>query len=270
MKRYSLPLFFGLAFLFSWTVWFSVIANGRGLISFHIPGAFAFIGLSVAAIVAAYVDDGWSAIRDLIVRWVRWRVKPIWYVVALLLTGALAVATILLGVPFGLSSPIGKDATISAAFSYFLFQFPLFLVTEETAWRGFALPRLQLRYSALVASLVLGIIWGIWHAPLFLTPGTFQSSLPFVGFVISAMATSVMATWIFNHARWSVLLAALFHASTDASILYSGVMAGGRRLFWLFIAVQVGAAALIAWRSGPLHLARNADLRETTYPNSGQ
>ncbi len=266
MKRSSLILFFVLAFLFSWVVWFSARAEAQGQLSFHIPGAFAFIGLSLAAVIAAFVDDGFPGFRDLISRWVRWRVGPLWYGVALLLTALLALVAIGLRLPFGLESPIGVAAGAGAALSYFLFQLPLFLVTEETAWRGFALPRLQTRMTALYASLLLGFIWGIWHTPLFLTPGTFQSTLSYPGFVLSAMATSVMHTWIFNHTRGSVLLAAIFHAATDTSILYLGVMSAGGALFWTFVLVQWLAVALIVWRAGASHLARSADLRETTYP----
>lgn len=265
MRRFSLWLFFVLAFLFSWIVWFAAIAEARGTVAFHIPGAFAFIGLSLAAIIAAFVDDGWAAFRDLVSRWFRWRVKPVWYGVAVALTGLLGLVALTSQAPFGLINPIGRNADAPAVLIYFLVQLPLFLVTEETAWRGFALPRLQAHMNALGASLVLGLLWGVWHTPLFLTPGTFQSTLPYAGFILSALATSVMHTWIFNNTRGSVLLAAIFHTSTDASILYLGVMSGGGELFWTFVLVQWLAAAIIVWRDGPRHLAHRADLSGTTY-----
>lgn len=73
MKRYPLILFFVLAYLFSWIVWFGNLAQLRGLVGFHIPGAFAFIGLSLAAVIAALATAGMAGFRDLISRWVRWR-----------------------------------------------------------------------------------------------------------------------------------------------------------------------------------------------------
>ena len=266
MKRYPLVLFFVLAYLFSWLVWFGNLAQMRGLVGFHIPGAFAFIGLSLAAVIAALATAGMAGFRDLVSRWVRWRVEPIWYGVALALTAMLGLVAIAISIAAGIGSPIGKDATAGAALGYFAFQLPLFLLTEETAWRGFALPRLQLHYSALSSSLILGLLWGLWHTPLFLTPGTFQTQLPFVGFLLSAIATAIMHTWLFNNTRGSVLLAAIFHAATDASILYLGVMTGGRVTFWVFVFVQWIAVAIIIWRAGAQHLTRKTDLSGTVFP----
>ena len=59
------------------------------------------------------------------------------------------------------------------------------------------------------------------------------------------MATSVLTSWIFNHTRGSVLLAALFHATTDVAIAYSGVMSAGADLFWLMVGLQALAAAAV-------------------------
>lgn len=266
MKRHPLIIFFVLAYLFTWIVWFNAIAEAYGRSSIHIPGAFAFIGLSVAAVVTAALTGGRSAIVDLLGRWVRWRVHPVWYAVAILLTPLIALAALAIARPFGVSNPVGNDMPLNAALVYFATHTLLFLATEETAWRGFALPRLQARYTALVASLILGLLWGLWHTPLFLTPGAFQTSLPFFGFLISAVAMSIMHTWLFNYTRGSVLLAALFHAATDAAIAYTGVMTHERMLFWAFVALQVGVTLLIIWREGPAHLSRKPDQSGTIYP----
>ena len=167
---------------------------------------------------------------------------------------------------FGGAHELGVYLSAQQLPPYLLFEIFLFWFTEETAWRGFALPRLQARTSALVASLLLGLYWGLWHTPLFLIPDSFQSTLPYVGFVISAIATSVLATWIFNHTRGSVLLAAIFHGATDATIAYANVMSASRTLFWLFVAVLCLAAIVIVVVEGPAHLARKQALAETTYP----
>jgi uncharacterized protein len=82
---------------------------------------------------------------------------------------------------------------------------------EEFGWRGVALPLLQRRFAPLWASLILGAIWGLWHVPAFLLSGTPQSAWSFGPFFIGVLAISVILTPIFNAARGSILIAALFH-----------------------------------------------------------
>jgi len=82
---------------------------------------------------------------------------------------------------------------------------------EEFGWRGVALPLLQRRFAPLWASLILGAIWGLWHVPAFLLSGTPQSAWSFGPYFIAVVAISVILTPMFNAARGSILIAALFH-----------------------------------------------------------
>jgi CAAX protease family protein len=82
---------------------------------------------------------------------------------------------------------------------------------EELGWRGVALPLLQRRFAPLWAGLILGAIWGFWHLPAFLLSGTPQSAWSFGPYVIGVLALSVILTPMFNAARGSILIAALFH-----------------------------------------------------------
>ena len=82
---------------------------------------------------------------------------------------------------------------------------------EEVGWRGLALPLLQRRYAPLGASLILGVLWGLWHLPAFLLSGTPQSAWSFGPYVIGVLALSVLITPMFNAARGSILIPALFH-----------------------------------------------------------
>jgi hypothetical protein len=86
---------------------------------------------------------------------------------------------------------------------------------EELAWRGFALPRLLTRHNALVASLVLGTLWGLWHLPLVWTEGATMYQQPIWLFLADILAKSVLFTWVFLHTRGSVLLAVLLHGATN-------------------------------------------------------
>lgn len=247
LKKRPLILFFLLAFVLPWFAWGTAIAQDRGLLGWHLPGSLAFwLGLPIATFAAAALTGGRPAVRDLLLRLVRVRVRWHWYAVAALLTPALAVVAVLAGSALGWPAAVGALVPPSGLFALVLLDVWLFLVTEEMAWRGFALPRLQARMSALPAALLLGLIWGLWHIPLFLTAGSFQSGLPFAGFLVSIVATSVLTSWIFNHTRGGVLPAAVFHATTDTAIAFWGVMGSGSALFWLFVVLQCGAAGAVA------------------------
>jgi membrane protease YdiL (CAAX protease family) len=98
--------------------------------------------------------------------------------------------------------------------------FPLFLLSlvddpgpmEELGWRALALPLLQRRLSALNASLVLGIIWGVWHLPAFYISATPQSGFQFPVFLLGTVASALLMTVIYNSTRRNVLLMFLIHA----------------------------------------------------------
>ena len=100
---------------------------------------------------------------------------------------------------------------------------PLFLVNlsgtdglgEELAWRGYALPRLLTQHNALVASLILGVLWALWHLPLVWWEGATMYQHPIWLFLFDIPAKSVLFTWVFLHTRGSVLLAMLLHGATN-------------------------------------------------------
>ena len=82
---------------------------------------------------------------------------------------------------------------------------------EEFGWRGLALPLLQRRFSPFWAGLILGGIWSAWHIPAFLLSGTPQSAWSFGPYFIGVVAISVILTPLFNTARGSLLISALYH-----------------------------------------------------------
>ena len=104
-----------------------------------------------------------------------------------------------------LSSPI---ALIPIFIIMFLFGGGL---GEEIGWRGYALDRIQTKYSALAASLFLGVFWIMWHLPVFSLPGTNQSTVPFWLFTLAVIPLGVMMTWVYNNTNQSIFAAAFFH-----------------------------------------------------------
>ncbi len=90
---------------------------------------------------------------------------------------------------------------------------------EELGWRGFALPRLQEQYGPLRGSLLLGLLWGLWHLPLFLTAWEkpYETPLGLLLFLVQTISFTVVLTWLFNHTRGSILVAMLCHSAYGAS-----------------------------------------------------
>jgi membrane protease YdiL (CAAX protease family) len=108
---------------------------------------------------------------------------------------------------------------------------------EEIGWRGYALPKHLSCRSPFCAGVILGLLWGVWHAPVYFVPGTGQFDtaqasdsfiVPFIGFVIWTIGLSILFTWIFLNTKGSLLMAVVFHASINvASYLPSTFAAPG-------------------------------------------
>ena len=200
-KRRSLLAFFVLAFGISWAAWVPVAAASWELVPFRPPFTLAALigafGPSLAAIALTVFGEGWFGLRQLLGRLLIWRVGPRWYAFALLYPAAMSLLTtafyVLFGgvspdfanppflefypLPFGLAA-VGPWPLLPFVFlQYLFFSSP---IGEEIGWRGYALPRMQAGWSALQASVVLGLLWGVWHLPLYLTrghrsPGSFSA-----------------------------------------------------------------------------------------------
>jgi uncharacterized protein len=213
--------YFVLAFAFTWALWVPAALEARGLISpLPVPATFlGAFGPLVAAVVVTALESGRAGLRSLLDRIVRWRVAPVWYGVAILgpialMLAAIALHVVLGGQPPSLGLLIGALPTLLIYIVYMMLTVAL---GEEVGWRGYALPALQARYSALIASLILGVMWALWHLPVFFNPDTFYSNLPFGLWLAYLIPFAVLITWVFNSAGGSVLMAMFFHAVLNAS-----------------------------------------------------
>jgi uncharacterized protein len=146
-------------------------------------------------------------------------VAPVWYGVAILGPILLYLAAMALHATLGGQAPnvvalIGALPLVGAISVYMLIFVAL---GEEVGWRGYALPALQARHGAFVASVMLGAMWALWHMPQFFNPATLYSDLPFVLFLAYLIPFSVLITWVFNSTGGSLLMAMLVHAVMNAS-----------------------------------------------------
>jgi membrane protease YdiL (CAAX protease family) len=128
---------------------------------------------------------------------------------------------------------------------------------EELGWRGFALPRLQARYNALTSSLLLGVIWTIFHLPLFFTvTGSSQTDWSITSFLVSTIAMTVLYTWMFNNTRGSVFMAYLFHAAANTWSQVFSVDHANQSLNWIITGLLVLAAVVVVLTTGARDLSR--------------
>lgn len=263
--RYPLPVFFALACGISWTLWAPLWLPALGIeglptIPFH--HALGALGPISAAFVATVLEAGLPGGWDLFRRMGLWRGRLPWILIALLAPFAVVAFAILVVWLFAGETPSLAGVGVSREFSQFSVLGVLFYNVisfgygEETGWRGYALPRLQARHSALVSTLLLTGGWALWHGPLFLyRPGyTRMDAAGIVGWFFSLLTGAVLLTWLYNSSRGSILVVALFHATVDiaftsdiSSPLVVNVI-GGLITLW-------GIAVLLI--AGPRYLSRS-------------
>ncbi len=232
LSRHPLTSFFLLAFALTWLAWspWYLSEAGVGLLPYDggkLEALWNTIGLVLGPTLSAFVVTGASEGREgvgrLLRRIVLWRVKLRWYAFALL--GVPAVVLLCAAVMPGAIASFDAAAVPSALFLYVVAGFVyLFIggpVFEEIGWRGFALPYLQPLYGPLAGSVILGVLWGLWHLPLFLIPSwdtPHSSPLDVALFVVLAVGNAIVYTWVFNNTKGSVLLAILLHGSANIGI----------------------------------------------------
>lgn len=216
----NLFIFLVATFAFSWMLLGLAALSANGGIPLSLPSqvmiTIATLGPAVGAISAAAIQWGKPGLRGLLAQAGRWRVRPRWYLIALLGPALIMLAGFLiwraLGGPRLPAPPVSTWLSLPVLIVALLVP----ALFEEIGWRGFALPRLQSRYGWLPASLIIGAVWAIWHAPIWFIPDAGFGTLPFPIFAIFTIALSILFTWLYNGAGGSVLLPALAHAAINA------------------------------------------------------
>ena len=229
--RHPVATYFALTFLISW----------GGILAVLGPGAFTgatapteaplplvflamFAGPSVAGILMTGLVDGKAGLHDLRSRLLTWRVGIRWYVVALL-TAPLVVTVVLLSLSLSFAGFLPGIFASGDKVSSLVIGLAAGLMTglcEELGWTGFVIPRLRRRYGILTTGLIVGLLWGAWHFPLF-SGGDLSGALPLAAFLsvqlLSFLAAyRVLMVWVYDRTG-SLLVAMLMHTSLTASTL---------------------------------------------------
>ncbi len=259
IEQHPLASFFLLAYTISWLLWLPLVVSGDSS-----PTGPGFVLLllgslvpSSVAILLVAVLHGRAGVRGLLHRLLIWRVGVGWWV-AVALVSTLALGAVGVSVLLGGQSP-DVTVTIPGAVALFiLFIFPGSAGGEELGWRGFALPRLQARRSALGASVVLGVVWGVWHLPLYLLGTDIRPLSLFAPWILFTIGLSIILTWMYNGTGGSLLIVVLAHAAINLglTVFFEPLDDQIAQPFLILAALLILAAGVVVAVAGPATLSR--------------
>lgn len=258
VRKQPLASFFALAYLFSWLLWIPTVLWGHNpsvwvTVSYYAAG----LGPMAAAALVVTAEKGRTGLFRYLRRIVDYRVSAPWYLLAVILPAVMALAT------HGLHRISGAPPAGPAGAPP-LILFPVVLAgavllgggLEEPGWRGYALPRLLERTSPFQASLVLGVLWGLWHLPLFLSPTAAQSGQPLSWYLLNGVGLSIIFTWLYRRTKGSIPAAILLHAGINAPWAWLPLhdTGGAVHPFVLYTAVTWAAACACVIHEGRVFL----------------
>jgi membrane protease YdiL (CAAX protease family) len=212
-----------IAFVWSWSFWIPGTLAERGAITLPIPAGLLEIlgtfGPFVAAVVLVAQEKGRAGVGALFRRAVRGRLSPVWYLVALGGPFLYHFATMAIHVALGGAAPDMNEVVelLPGILVNFVINFLIIGTGEEFGWRGYALPRLQRQGDAVIASLILGVIWALWHLPQFFNPATSYSAVNFPAWMLFLLPYSILHTWLYNSTRGSLLMAMMLHGMVNVT-----------------------------------------------------
>jgi hypothetical protein len=257
-------IFFLLTFVFSWGIWIPAILSGLGVkvpldatayTAVTVPiGAFAPLFAALFLVIKKHGrKEAWNFIRQAF----DFNVKAVYPVLAVIIPLGIGAAAHYLAPLFGLqvaSSLFPEDLPVSPfilAIPYFLLMMLIGGGQEEFGWRGYALDPLQKRLGVLPASLLIGVVWGLWHLPLWVMPGDRHSTYPFIAFLIMTTSISVVYSWIYSASQKKLIVVIFFHAmsNTAAPLLpFLHTQAGQpENAYWVYAGINVLAALVAGW-----------------------
>lgn len=261
IKSHELLAFFLVIFL---------LVLGGWYLSTHIQiGTLANLGSwtpALSAILITAVTRGKMGLKDLYRRLVLWRAPGRWYLVIFLGWPAITILASLVYAQMT-SQPLVVHWNQWSGLLAWLSWTPVlgFWACEEIGWRGFALPRLLERWNALLSSAILGILWAIWHLPIFLGGNGIRTE--FYLFPVFTITLSILMTWVWKHTGGSIFVATGFHFWVNGyGVLQDEKLplarSGGAVLIQYLLLAAAAALVVIFYGYRDLHKPPSAALPE--------
>jgi membrane protease YdiL (CAAX protease family) len=220
-RKYAVMVFVVVWILASVIIILHLTANQEMDLSTPLMVSSAITGLLPAFVVSS-IFSMTPGVRDLLCTYIKPRGPFGYYLLAIVLVPVIWLIGNLLSRALGTEVPYFRYPVVDVrllgmAILFFLYNFIYGGLSEEPGWRGFALPRLQAKFSPLVSSLILGVIWAVWHAPArFGGIETKSLSDTLLEWVLIVLVT-IIFTWLFNRTRGSILITALIHPAMNTT-----------------------------------------------------
>jgi membrane protease YdiL (CAAX protease family) len=264
MNRRGIVLFYLLTYTFAWglsalfLLFPAWMTAHFGAVTLWNPVIFATVWTpTIWALVLALALDGVAGLRDLLIRVFRWRVKLRWYLISTVGIASLALGARFMDAyvnhtPF---PPVLDFASWPALIWYGLSMLVIDPgpIGEDPGWRGYALPRMLQRFTPAVASVLLGVVWAVWHLPAFLFSGMPQSTLSVGWFLLAIVSLTVLMSWVAINTRGAVIPAILMHWSFNRFAALEGHAA-----MYEAIVFTVAVVIVVAATRGRLGLGRES------------
>lgn len=268
MTRKRSILSLSIYFILSFVIMYGLVGLGKlDIISTESPLFMVMFivgswGPTIAAVLTVLIAEKGKGIGDLFRGWGRWKVGPGWYAAALSPFAVAFLTAFIYLIVMGKPAPGPMQSVTAPTIIMMLVMCVLTGATgEEPGWRAFATPRFQHHLGALGTSVVLGMIWALWHLPLWFLEGTPQYNLEFVPFAISCVTETILLTWIYNNTRGSLVMASLFHLSINVSgSLVPSILGwvGVKDFYWIQAVVLVIYALIVICIFGDARLSRKS------------
>lgn len=229
-RNHPVPAFFLLTFAIAWSLWLPLGLFAPEHYLWSLPGAWA---PTISALILVGLLEGRNGLRKFLRKVIHWRVGIQWYLVVLFGIAAIAYLAIGAGMLFGIpvpeiSLPGGLPREALPAALPIIFFINIFLggpLAEDIGWRGYILPKMRGQMNALNASLIIGVVWAVWHLPFFIFPGwgSIVGDTPFLWFALLTTGWSVLFAWVYVNTE-SILMPVLFHAAINTTLGTLGVL----------------------------------------------
>ena len=260
----GIAAFLALTFTWSWGIWGSKILLEMGVTGIPVLPNLGAFGPTVAAFILVAYANGLGGVRRLLGRAIQLDYSKRWLLVALLLPPAIVGGALAVAVATGTTPTFpwaGQPVILLIAFVWILLLGGP--VQEEFGWRGYLLDPLQDRLTPVGGGIAVGLVWAVWHLPLFYIPSeTIYYQNPILGFVVSITLLSVLMTWVYNITNGSLLPALLMHTSWNWAQGMFPILESDQASLTM-VGLLILATVVVVVYSGPRRLGRIAAVDRT-------